>query len=391
MDHNAEDMFRTLKPAGLDTMVAEAHARRREQDLATAWDGRGSDRAVSVPAARRRMPRVLVAGLAAGAVAATAAGVIVATGDSGRSGGTRPTASGTGPSLDARSILLASAETIAKSPATTGSFWYVRERETRLYVAPADQKQMEKKFGKKIGKKTGKPPSLTAYISGTEESWDGRNAHDRTIVGIDPKITFPAPADEAQWKKLTPAERRQWDLDVYVKPTVSNYDFSHTKLARTDQEKSIKALAKLPTDAAALERVMRNWYKDENQAAIEHDGVPTGDSFPQYVFGEAQDLLAGSITPGTKAALYRLLAKQPGIHYLGTASDQLGRKGAVLAMGDPTVKVQGGLMKQGGEIRLIIDTKTGQLLAQESGPRKTPLLTMTYESMGWVNSLGARP
>ncbi|MCO6004387.1 CU044_5270 family protein [Actinoallomurus purpureus] len=387
MNRNADDMFRTLRPSGLDTAVAESHARRREQDLANALNDARPGLAVPVTTARRRMPRVLIAGLAAGAVAATAAGVIVASDGSGRSGGVRPTASGTGQALDARTVLLASAETVARTPATTGAYWYVRERETGL-VQP--DTAIDKATAKRLAAKGRvlKSAPITASVSKTEESWDGRNRHDRTITGIDPKITFASPAEEAKWKRMSPAERRRWDLDVSGKPQVSNYDFSKVRLSPTQRDQSIEQLTKLPTDVAALERVMRKWYKDENQESTDHDGVPTGDSFALSVFGNAQDLLAGPLTPGTKAALYRVLAKQPGIRYLGTATDPMGRKGAVLAMGSGDDAQQA---KSGGEIRLIIDPKTGQLLAQESGDRKAPMLIMTYEAMGWVKSLGARP
>jgi hypothetical protein len=135
---------------------------------------------------------------------------------------------------------------------------------------------------------------------------------------------------------------------------------------------------------------MRTWYKHEDQLSNAVDGERMDGDFARYVFSEAQDLLTGPITPGAKAALYRLLANQGGIHYLGTATDPLGRKGAVLAMGDPTVNEQQNPQAD-VEIRLIIDTKTGRLLAQESGNRKAPSLTMTYEATGWADHLGDRP
>src|SRR4029077_20931270 len=75
MNRNTDEMFRALKPTNLENMVAEAYVRRREHDLANAVDESKRGRA-----ARRRMPHVLVAGLAVGAVAAAAPGVIVATG-----------------------------------------------------------------------------------------------------------------------------------------------------------------------------------------------------------------------------------------------------------------------------------------------------------------------
>lgn len=388
MNRDADAMFRTLKPADLDTTLAEVYARRREQDLAAAWAGPETDRAVTVPATRRRMPRLLVAGLAAGAVAATAAGVIVATDGSGNSGGARPTASGTVRALDARTVLLTSAESAAKAPATTGDYWYTRERETSIFTPSEFRNAAKKRIAERLGEKRMRLPSFTAYVSKTQDSWYGRDRRDRTITGIEPRITFPSPADEAAWKKLTPKEKDWFGLDPAGRPHVNNYDFSDLKPNLTQRDKTIEALAKLPSDPKALERIMRTWFKHENQLSQQHDGKSMDGDFAQYVFGEAQDLLAGPLTPGAKAALYRLLADQPGIRYLGTAADPMGRKGAVLVFDGN----HGGVRADKDvEIRLIIDSKSGRLLAQESGDRKAPSLTMTYETMGWVNSLGARP
>ncbi|GAB3960781.1 hypothetical protein GCM10029978_011100 [Actinoallomurus acanthiterrae] len=372
MNDNAEDMFRTLKPAGLDTVVAETHARRREQDLAKAWDGGGSDGAVSAPPVRRRVPRVLVAGLAAGAVAAAAAGVIVATDGSRGAGGARPAPSGTVRIMDARAVLLASADSAAKAPATTGTYWYTRVRETSLV----------RTFGEMKPGRGLPTPLLTAYVSTTRDGWHGRDRNSRVMVGIDPKITFPTPADEAKWKRMSLRERRRWGLDMTVKPRVTDLVFSSSSL--TDRDKTTGALLKLPTDPAALERVLRTWYQHEKQEAEQRRDELTDDTFAKYLFSEASELLAGPLTPGAKAAVYRLLAKQPGIQYVGTATDPAGRKGAVLTKRPDDPDDTFG-------IRLIIDPKTGRLLAHESHNRKTLIRTVTYESMGWVTSLGARP
>ncbi|MEV5746358.1 CU044_5270 family protein [Actinoallomurus sp. NPDC052308] len=386
LNRDPDDLFRTLKPVGLETMAAEAHSRRRERDLAEAWGGGDSGRAVSMPTARRRRPRLLVAGLAAGAVAASAALVIVATDGSGGSPGVRPTASHTVRALDARAILLTSADSAAKAPATTGAYWYTRERETSIFSTSDFRKAAQKRIARQLGEKSLRFAPFTAYVSKTQDSWYGRDRRDRTITGIDPRITFPSPADEAAWKKLTPKEKDWFGVDPSGKPHVNNYDFSGLKPNITQRDKTIEALTRLPTDPAGLQKTMRTWFKHENQLSNQHDGEPMGDSFAQYVFGEAQDLLAGPLTPGAKAALYRLLAEQPGIRYLGTADDPMGRKGAVLALGGNDARPG-----KGFEIRLIIDPQSGRLLAQESGDRKAPSLTMTYEAMGWVNRLGARP
>ncbi|MFB9833037.1 CU044_5270 family protein [Actinoallomurus acaciae] len=382
MNENSDGVFRALRPEALDGLAAETYARRREQDISRALAVTSSTTmSGAVPrTVRRRMPRLLAAGLTAGAVAAAAAGVIVATNSS---GGRHTHAPATAQRLDARTVLLVSAESAAKAPATTGAFWYTRERETRL-IGPINERTARNKAGaKKSGKM--KPPPVTAYISSTQDTWNGRDRRDRTITGIDRKITFPNPAEKARWKALGAPELEPWS----AKQHVSDYDFSHSKLTKVQQDKAVDALTKLPNDPDALERVLQGWFKDENQASAAHDGVPMSGDFALYAFGTAQDLLAGPITPATKSALFRVLAKQPGITYLGTGTDRLGRKGAVLAMSGGTTAEK--TTSSGSEIRLIIDSKTGQLLEQESGDRKSPSLVMTYQTMGWVDHLGDRP
>ncbi len=367
MNRNPDSTLRALRPTALDDLPAESYARRREQDIARALAATSEE---TMPGTvRRRMPRVLIAGLAAGAVAAAAAGVIVATDDS---GGTRTPAPAASQQLDARTVLLASAEGAAKAPLTTGAYWYTRERETRL-AGPLKNRSPRGEGGAK--KRVSKSPPVTAYVSTTQETWSGRDRRDRTITGIDRKITFPNAAEEARWKALGSPELESWS----AKRHVNDYDFSDIKLTKPQQNMTVSALTTLPSDPKALEKALRGWYKDENQVSVEHDGVPMSGDFAQYVFGTAQDLLAGPITPATKSALFRLLAKQPGITYLGTGTDRLGRKGAVIAQ------------KGEAEIRLIIDPKTGRLLEQDSGDRKSPSLVMTYQTMGWVNRLSDRP
>lgn len=383
MKHTPDDVFRSLKPVALDTRAAEAYARRRPHDLdrvmaAASGESMAGD-LTTRPARPRRIRRVLVAGLAAGAVAA--AGVVVATGGSdGRAPSRRPPT--TRQRVDARTFLLASAESVAKSPNRTGACWYTRVRETVRYDGAALRK-IRSKVPARIRSKRRVPdaPAVTAYISRTQETWTGRDRHDRTITGIDREVTFPSRAEEAKWKALGSPELESWS----AKRSVHDYDFSHIKLTKTQRELSIPSLTGLPSDPAALKKVMRGWYRDQNREARNVDGEPTGDSFPMFLFGTAQDLLAGPVPPRAKAALYRLLAEQPGIRYLGTTTDRLGRRGEMIAM------TAGGRFPSDGEIRLVIDPGTGQLLEQRSGDGAPPALTMTYQTMGWVGHLGDRP
>jgi hypothetical protein len=94
-----------------------------------------------------------------------------------------------------------------------------------------------------------------------------------------------------------------------------------------------RALRKLPTSEPGLRAELhRRWEAGRTGPDALTDG------FTIYVWTTAQDLLAGPITPGTKAALYRVLAAQRGIRSVGEVKDALGRTGVALAM--PVGKVR---------------------------------------------------
>lgn len=362
MKSTHESAFRALRPAALDRVGAEAYAARREADLAAAFATEAPRRV------RRRVPRLLVAGLAAASLAAAGVAVVAVNGDGERSG--RPVVRTPPPvrRIDARTVLLASAETAAKAPVTTGRYWYTDQR-TESYTDQLD--------------KPGKPgtrPKITklpyaAFVSAGQESWTARDGHDRTrtITGIDPRTRFPTKTDEAAWRRTGAP-----DLTGGAKRSVNDYDIP-IRYTIGNKQVTMDRLRKLPTSRSGLEAELRKrWRADRT------DGL--SDGFTLYVWSTAQDLLAGPITPGTKAALYRVLAAQPGIKYAGEVKDSLGRTGAALTMANPPKFPQ-------GESRLVVDPGTGRLLAYESweAGRAFPMLSEAYRSMGWVGGLSDRP
>ncbi|MEV4114762.1 sigma factor [Nonomuraea sp. NPDC049695] len=94
-----------------------------------------------------------------------------------------------------------------------------------------------------------------------------------------------------------------------------------------------------------------------------------------------------TFSPGTRAALFRLLAGQPAIKSIGDVTDSLGRPGTALAL---TTADRG---DGAGESRLVVDRGTAELLCYEFRPqgKSEPALRVTYEDMGWVDGLGERP
>jgi hypothetical protein len=102
------------------------------------------------------------------------------------------------------------------------------------------------------------------------------------------------------------------------------------------------------------------------------------------VFTWAGALLGGPVTPATRAALYRLLADQPGVQVFSGVTDPLGRTG--VAIGDGT------------GMYLLIDSRTGAMLASTTAPVHSGLKiaatragTEVILKSGWTPSLGTLP
>ncbi|RCG28664.1 hypothetical protein DQ384_23275 [Sphaerisporangium album] len=100
-----------------------------------------------------------------------------------------------------------------------------------------------------------------------------------------------------------------------------------------------------------------------------------------YRWQTGADLLTAPITPATRAALFRVLAEQPEFTSKGQVTDALGRTGVALSTTAPGDESTRGDV----EYRMIIDGKTAELLQIEvRDQRPQPLLTQSYERMGWV-------
>ncbi|MGK5550648.1 CU044_5270 family protein [Actinomadura kijaniata] len=372
MNDTTDRIFRDLRPAALDELAEDAHARRRDTDLAHAL--RAVPAVPAVPARRSRRP---VLALAAVTAAAAVTGALVATDGDGPAPGPGTPAPAT--AQDARTVLLASAHTAERTPVKPGRYWYTRVR------TQAVRNERMDRTGLKPGQRSRVVRLPYTYIEAhTQESWLSRTGRDRTrsITGINAKLSFPAATDEAAWRGtgapqlMDATERRR---------AVSDHDGPITHTIGNENVPTGRLL-KLPTDPAALARELRRRYEADVRDANDGKGVAKGvDPYPYYVWVTAQDLLAGPITSGTRAALYRVLADLPEARGEGRATDQLGRPGVAVTMRGPG---------DGARLRLIIDPRTANLLAYESGtspvPAK-PALSMAYEAMGWVDSLAARP
>ena len=135
--------------------------------------------------------------------------------------------------LDAHAFLLGSANVAAQSPVTTGSYWYVKERDL-TETWPQN-----------------KASDYKPYYASTQETWTGAT-RTRTIVSEDLQFNFATPADKAKWQadgspKLFGPSGTYGDHG----PVTNDYNFG------ADAQSDIYALSmtdarNLPTSAAGL-------------------------------------------------------------------------------------------------------------------------------------------
>ncbi|MBP2705440.1 CU044_5270 family protein [Microbispora sp. RL4-1S] len=377
----SDQLFSQLKPKALDEMTAEAYQRRRDGDLAQAFATPVSRVAWRVP----RMPLFLITGTVAAGLGIAAALVV--------SGGVQPAAPkpgvavaqpSTSPALDARSFLLAAAETAAGEPAGSGRYWYTRQTTAqRVNVAPDEYIKRITSLKMELDRRSQKADSTTldkeallkelelpydAYTTSTTDTWRAvRKGDTGGSVRRAAKITFGSPADEAAWKASgSPILSRD-------RPGMRKDDIEPV-LSIGNPGITLENIADLPTDKEALKRRLTASY----------DSAPAGGGgLATHLWQSAVDLLTAPTTPGTRAALYQMLADQPGIDEKGEAADVTGRTGTALSTtGADDVRYD-----------LIIDPRTAELLQYDVvlAGKTAPTLRVVIEQAGWTDRLGERP
>jgi len=355
------DVMHDLKPALMDQLAEDGYARHRHEDLARAAAegyarGRVSvghrGRSSARPGQRWRV--LLTGGLAATAAAAVAAVMIMNGTPSPTTGG--PHAS-SGVTLDARTFLLASANTASQASAATGAYWYTKERDFEPTATVKKQR-----FG-------------AAYAE-TEESWAGADQV-RTIVNEGVTFSFASSANAAKWKAAG-SPPLATASGISTQPRASTYKIA-THWGVGDVQLTIPGIRNLPTTAARLGALLRkDWNNQPDKATAVGLENPT---YGQYLVQWADVLLSGPAQPGTRSAIYELLAEQPGVELIKGVTDPLSRVGTAVT--------------DGAGDYLVINPSTAQLLAFTTYPLK-PFTkipanaggTEAIVSMGWTNQLG---
>ncbi|MFI7128632.1 CU044_5270 family protein [Nonomuraea sp. NPDC050153] len=379
-------LFAELKPDGLDELAEDGYRRRRSADLA---------RAFATPRVRRRTRRPFLLVVTTAAAGLAAATVVVA---SREAPDTRIQPAVATTPLSARSFLLAAASTAQREPAGSGRYWYVRERtfakvrnvpgeyvaklnalreaqkdvEAGLKGAPERLAAAKKEFDRKVTElKSGESKNAelpyTAFAADTRETWRPMKAGEtgRNVGNQDVEVTFGSPQDEAGWRAAGSPEL------VEKKPTT--YDDTERILSIDNPSLNLRNIADLPTDQDALRRRLDDlWKRSPNSARTDKTG---------YLWQTGVDLMTAPLTPGTRSALFRVLADQPVMTLEGRTSDALGRTGVALSA--PAAHVL--------TVRLIVDEQSAELLQYELAEKGKPLLRVALEEMGWSDQLGKRP
>ncbi|MGW0199515.1 hypothetical protein, partial [Nonomuraea sp. NPDC003201] len=299
--------------------------------------------------------------------------------------------------LTARSFLLAAASTALREPAESGRYWYLRERTfAKVHNVPGDyeaklnallkaQKDKEaglkgaperlaaakKEFDRKVVElKTNGVAELpyTAFSADTRETWRPMKAGEtgRSVSNQDVEVTFGSPQDEADWRAAGSPELAE------KKP--KTYDDATERILSIDNPSlNLRNLDDLPTGEDALRRRLDDlWKRSPNSADIGKAG---------YLWQTAVDLMTAPLKPGTRSALFRVLADQPSVTLEGKASDALGRTGVALSTATARELT----------VRLVVDEQSAELLQYELAEKGKLLLRVALEDMGWSDELGRRP
>jgi hypothetical protein len=364
-----------LRPAQLDELADDSYARRRDHDLA-----RTATRFPQGPSsARRRLP----AGygrprryLLPSAIAAIAAAVAVAVAVSGAFPGSRPRQVAS--AADAQHFLKASGAIAAQAPATTGAYWYVKERSFSPSLT-IDNK------------------SYGAVVAETDESWTGQ-VHDSQTYDEDVSFSFASAADEARWQ----AAGRPPLSTIYGQPFGRTKPWTRYFLGLGyaapgySGEFSLHQMQRLPATEAGLRALLlRLWNGPDETYLRQGMRGPGRPTYNTFLVEWAESILSGPTAPGTKAAIYQLLAGQPGLKIIDSVTDPLGRTGVAVSFGAVTMEVAG----QRYRSYLLIDPKTAQLLAIATNPVRAGSVispaqgggVTVFEETGWTGKIGVSP
>ncbi|MEU8103999.1 CU044_5270 family protein [Nonomuraea muscovyensis] len=275
-----------------------------------------------------------------------------------------PNPAGTAGPLDARTFLLAGAEHITAAREPVGKYWHLKTRRCRTGV----QRPPGSADNPASSPSRGLPYRFTACE--TTERWTSRSGFVRTIIGLEPRVSFDTPEDESNW--------RADGAPTLTQPLsyTENSDQVFTKWGLDGNHMGLDQLTNLPSDPSALRKVIA-------KSAV---GQPQGAALDSFLWSSTPGLFAQPITPKTRAGLYRMLAQINGVRIVSSTFDAEGHPVVVLAHTQP-VRASAASPARRIEIRLTFRQDTYEFISSQFDPGGN---TTLVEQMiaEWTNVLG---
>ncbi|MBT2234600.1 CU044_5270 family protein [Nonomuraea sp. NEAU-A123] len=304
-------------------------------------------------APRRRLPGWSRVTLAAASVALVLVGGFVVA--PGLGGGPAP---GAAPE-DAAQVLATAADRLAAQPPGEGAWWR-REEVQVLRIKPKDNS------------------TFTVEQRVTQVLWINREGKEQREQG-DVSAAPLTPADEQAWKDAG-------------KPALCDAGAGECAVGKVFHipmdPKTYKPVTRLPTDAETLKAKLLKGFPADGSG---------GESRESWLWMAARWLLVDAeTTPGTRAALYRMLAGLPEVRVIDGVADLDGRVGVGLVFeGNPVRQWSGQYLPV--QQQIVIDRESGDLLAvqgaliQPHGSQSgEPFESYVIKKQGWTDEAPIR-
>ncbi|GLZ04543.1 hypothetical protein Acsp03_20090 [Actinomadura sp. NBRC 104412] len=253
--------------------------------------------------------------------------------------------------LDARTFLLSGAKSIEKAPQTTGKYWHVKTRRC-----------------------TREGKTYRYVLCVTTESWKSKTGFIRTVVGLNPKVTFPSAKDKAAWKAAGSPNL------VRDKPAYTEYSGPEwAEWGVNGKGMSLDQLLQLPTTPEELRKVIAKSAEGGTLSSTQVDG---------FLWTFAPELLSQPTTPATRAGIYRMLAQIKGVRTVGTATDPEGGPPAIVLSYTENIPPAPGAKPEPYESRLAFRKNTYEYLGEQSNTGMS--LSNAQLTAEWTDTLGPR-
>ncbi|WP_433361107.1 CU044_5270 family protein [Streptosporangium sp. CA-115845] len=292
---------------------------------------------------------------------------------------------------EARQVLLAAATAAARAPAE-GAYWVTRTVQGNQRVAPN--------------------AGYLILRSHAEEMWlsrarDGQSWRISQYLGAKPAT----PKDEAAWRKDGSPDRWLFADGALTGGYVSAEERIESE---PGEREAFRLRGKWKGSAGHLTKGLLTWAEvraipdtpEKLRIYLNGRGKEFTAKWPgaekqvePWLLEDCVQLLTSlPVTPGTRAAAYRLLASLPGMTSEGKVVDGLGRIGQAISYPVSTTTPQGE-SKVYGTNRLVIDVSSGLPLSRERDGldrlrdgRTYKVTSFTaYERIGWTDDLPDLP